>query len=842
MLGVRGQERLAAGAAMICAAAIASLLGSCDFSEYCLNCGDPTDATPVDGRMMDAMPDACVMADEMCNGADDDCDGEIDEGTLADVGQVCGSDVGECTQGVTECVDGALVCAGASAPTIELCNNLDDDCDGTVDNNAMGTGQICGTNVGQCSSGQTVCESGALVCSGNVEPTPEICDGLDNDCDSVIDNGVPPGAACGPAQGDVGECMLGVEMCLGGIMQCTGAVYPSAEQCDGVPDVTDRDCDGNPLNGFDLANDPLNCNGCGIVCADLFTTMDPYTAALQCNMGTCEIGACQNGHWDLDGVYDNGCEYACTFQGQEVCNLTDDDCDGVVDEGIMPPPNYCSPLGACADPTVLVPICTANGWQCDYANERPNVEVDMNGGIAPESFCDDIDNDCDGAIDEGDPLKGAACDDGLQGICQSTGIYQCAADPAAPMDCVIDTPGQPMGTEACNNLDDDCDGVVDENPPGGDINSWVMLPNGVEIFAYEASRPDATPTSAGNIVIGKPCSKAGVWPWANIKYPDAEAACEALGPGARLCTEADWSFACEGPALASPRSQDPMGDQLVIIEAEWPDAITAQGTPLHDWVLSGAASGYSRNGFMRAEPDDDTSVNGPQAPTESPRLDYVVDFATTGTHYVWIRGLSPNSSGNRVHMGMDFTVLATGIGGNGFSSNNWEWVEVDESSVRVAINVATAGLHTINVWMDEDGFMFDKMVLTTNANYVPTGYGPQEYGCTWGYGASCDTYQPDTCNGSDYDTDPVTPDNQDSPVPTGSLAACYSDWNMAGQVFDLSGNLKEWTYARAPGINPIRGGSYNNTAGGTTCQFDFTAADDNFFFPNVGFRCCRDVP
>ena len=58
-------------------------------------------------------------------------------------------------------------------------------------------------------------------------------------------------------------------------------------------------------------------------------------------------------------------------------------------------------------------------------------------------------------------------------------------------------------------------------------------------------------------------------------------------------------------------------------------------------------------------------------------------------------------------------------------------------------------------------------------------------------------------------------------------------------LFDMSGNVKEWTLAHAPGENPIRGGASNNTGEGISCPLNFTLADDAFFFPNIGFRCCR---
>ena len=76
-------------------------------------------------------------------------------------------------------------------------------------------------------------------------------------------------------------------------------------------------------------------------------------------------------------------------------------------------------------------------------------------------------------------------------------------------------------------------------------------------------------------------------------------------------------------------------------------------------------------------------------------------------------------------------------------------------------------------------------------------------------------------------------------------ASCYAnDTTLTGgtandHAFDMSGNVKEWTLAHEPGENPIRGGASNNTGIGISCPLNFTLGTDTFFFPNVGFRCCR---
>jgi len=178
----------------------------------------------------------------------------------------------------------------------------------------------------------------------------------------------------------------------------------------------------------------------------------------------------------------------------------------------------------------------------------------------------------------------------------------------------------------------------------------------------------------------------------------------------------------------TPRPQDPGVQGLIVAEVERYDRVLSRysGSTLSYWTNATTWPGFSGECAMQALPD--AGKNAGSAITISPRIDFQVDCVQTGPLYFWIHGTAPyGGSSDSVFMGLDEVIVTRNSDPtsskviDGFNYDlTYKWGN------RNQIEVLTPGLHVVTVWMREDGFVANKIILSTDPAYVPSGFGPDD--------------------------------------------------------------------------------------------------------------------
>ncbi len=422
----------------------------------------------------DLDPDSHPGADEFCDGTDNDCDGFLDEDDAVDASTwyydadgdgwgltgatetACDaprdhvSHDGDCDDGDPAFHPGALE-ADCSDPN-------DYNCDGSV-------GYADADN-----DGYAACEDCDDVDSTSHPDGVEICDGADNDCDGSIDDDAQDAATWyADADGDGhGGSQVSLVQCAapGGYVSSSddcddldAASYPGASE---VCDAADNDCDGDVDEGVGstwYADDDADGYGNGSVSATACNAPSGYVGnALDCD--------------DFNAATHPG--------SYEICDGADNDCDGSVDEDAINATHWyvdadgdgygssASATTACSQPSGYA----GNDADCN--------DADAGVSPGATETCDAVDNDCDGTVDEagasGATTWYADLDgDGYGNAASSTSACsQPGGHIADNTDC-DDTSAttNPGGTEVCDFIDNNCDGTIDEDT-ATDAVTWYQ--------------------------------------------------------------------------------------------------------------------------------------------------------------------------------------------------------------------------------------------------------------------------------------------------------------------------------------------------------------------------------
>ena len=358
--------------------------------------------------------------------------------------QPCVSD-GDCADGPCVDIDGDLRCLPACADG-EACPG------GTACGAFEGFGDLCVPVTGSCSCSEAtdgtkrpcttvgdlgacpgfqVCQwpDGWAACDAPV-PVPEICNGVDDDCDGLVDDGIGIGTPC-EISNVHGTCD-GAEICIGFLgLVCQGPT-PAAETCNLVDDDCDGAVDEDFKDGSGLYASVDHCGTCTTSCVGLFPHGTP-TCDTSSGIPKCVIEACEDGYFNLDGTQ-------CIPDTYGLCLS----CSG--DEDCPVPGAVCVDLaggGGCAIPCGVAADCP-EGYSCQ-APDGVDLCIPESGSCSCGPATEGLSAGCQLTWPPEVPV------DQADAVC--SGVTVCGAAGWGP--CVV-------GDEQCDGVDNDCDGVVDE--------------------------------------------------------------------------------------------------------------------------------------------------------------------------------------------------------------------------------------------------------------------------------------------------------------------------------------------------------------------------------------------
>jgi hypothetical protein len=486
-------------------------------------------------------------------------------------------------------------------------------------------------------------------------------------------------------------------------------------------------------NSPDRMTDPFNCGTCLNNCTAPNSVPD-------CVNGACKV-TCVGDFVDADKKASNGCECEPSNGGVETCDNLDNNCNGTVDEGF----DFQTDIDNCgtcnhrcffpfAKATCETGMCKQGDCLAGFYDRDPNVpgcETACQKTNGGVEICDGLDNDCNGVVDDNVAAATITCKS--MGVCAGTTPTCMGQGGWACKYTSASFQELEDTTKGCDGLDNDCDGKTDE--------------------AFDIGKACTVGTG--------PCAGTGMWA-CNAQKTDHTCVGSMKTPGVEICNGKDDD--CDGKVDELDKMSDRTSDDKIVYVA---------------------------------------SQNVTMFIYEATRYD-----ATATDH------------------GFDSTRRPCSVAGK------QPWANVTKEEAETACEKIGAS------WR-----------LCTAAEWFAVCRGPN--GTTFPYG---NAYSGTKCDGYDY-----TQPNPAATIATGSAAMCISDQSTAAgdEFYDMSGNVKEWVISgaattSATGPYELRGGAYDiasfidnsvtpavTRAPGLQCDASTPAPSVAVRLPSVGFRCCR---
>ncbi len=384
-------------------------------------CGEPCEVTedcPEGYSCMD-MVDLAGKSVTQCVRVEGECgctQWDADSGAATDC--YVENDAGKCL-GERKCLAGGLSPCSAKSPAGETCNGVDDDCDGQADEDTAGGSCLVTNEHGSC-PGVLACTGGTSTCEG-AQAEAEQCDGLDNNCNGVVDEGFPD--ANGNGKADCLESDNDADGVPNVLDNCPFAYNPGQadNDMDGMGDTCDADDDN------DLSADNLDCG--------------PFDPAMKPGIPELCDGKDNNCNFQVDEGFKDA-----DFDGFADCIDEDDDGDESLDA------QDCAPDDPAVHPGAEE-ACDGKDNNCDFKVDEGYPDADKDG--LPD--CNDPDGDGDGILDAQDNCKGLSNAD--QADLDKDGLGDaCDAD--------ADGDGIPDAGDNCKGLKNPLQGDLDKDGLG----------------------------------------------------------------------------------------------------------------------------------------------------------------------------------------------------------------------------------------------------------------------------------------------------------------------------------------------------------------------------------------